>query len=114
MPGGNTVTHSDAVRRAVLTISRCGGRGWRQEVGLFRNLRGEGLHKIGIEGMADVGGITKDGRCLQIEVKTGKATRTSAQKAWGKMIMSLGGVYVIARYNDEVDGDLAITQALER
>jgi hypothetical protein len=51
----------------------------------------------GINGQADITGILPDGRRLEIEVKVGKDKQSAAQIAFGRMIESHGGVYIVAR-----------------
>ncbi len=48
---------------------------------------------FGLVGSADLLGITSDGRFLAIEVKTGRAKQTPAQKAFQAMISRFGGRY---------------------
>ena len=74
---------------------------WRQAVGSFRHLYSDGIIKIGVEGMADIGGVLSDGRCLQVETKTATGRLREAQVAWREMTISMGGLYVLARSPDE-------------
>lgn len=106
------MTHSDAVRSALLTISDMGGRAWARQVGLFRDRR-DVPRLIGTRGEADVSGILPTGTAIAVEVKTGAASRTPDQIAWGRMWVRMRGVYVVARYSDCEDGDAAIRAAIE-
>src|SRR3954470_15531403 len=81
---GPPVTHDEALSRALLAVTRAGGRAWRAEVGLFRDMRGE-KHNIGTKGMSDLIGLCPGGRALSVEVKTGNARRTIEQRAWADM-----------------------------
>lgn len=58
----------------------------------------------GIDGQADISGISGPlGRRVEIEVKAGSDTLSEAQRNFRKMILSLGGIYVVAR---SVEGGL--------
>lgn len=96
------MTHDEAVDRARLTVTRCGGRVFRYETGLFTDLRGR-RHLIGTKGASDLIGLTATGRALSIEVKTGQARRTPEQEAWARMWRESGGLYVLARYPEPGD-----------
>jgi len=107
-----SLTHNNAVRRAIFAVQRAGGRAWRRDVGLFYDQRGT-LRRIGTKGEADVQGILPGGRAIAIEVKTGNGRRTVQQRAWAAAWERLGGLYVVARYNDSTNGDDKIRAALE-
>lgn len=102
------ISHSDACRRAQLAASEMGARLFRREVGLFTDLRGN-PRKIGIEGEADLQGWLSDGYAFAVEVKTGKARRTTEQKRWAA---AFRGVYVVARYSETENGDDTIRTAI--
>jgi hypothetical protein len=71
------------------------------------------LIRIGITGQADVNGILGKkvtllsgqsitlGIRVEIEIKTGNARQSTEQKRWQKMIESLGGIYIVARSEQE-------------
>jgi hypothetical protein len=105
------VSHDEALQRAMLAVTRAGGRAFRHEVGLVVDMRGH-KHMIGVKGEPDLMGVAPDGRALAIEVKTGRATRTKEQFAFARMWMRHQGLYVLARYADGVDGDATIAAAL--
>lgn len=69
---------------------------WRQQVGTFTGPSGH-VVKVGLEGMADIGGILCNGVVLQIEVKSATGRLREAQKRWGQMIQSMGGLFIVAR-----------------
>lgn len=81
---------------------------WRQNVGKFRHLYGEGVISIGVEGMADIGGVLADGRALQIECKASEGSLTKAQRNWRYMVQQLGGVHLVVR-----SAEFAVSQVLE-
>lgn len=105
------MTHDQALSRALLAITRAGGRAWRTEVGNFRDPRG-GWHRIGVVGLADILGLCPGGRALAVEVKTGRGVQTTEQLAFARMFAGMGGLFVLARYADGVDGSATITAAL--
>lgn len=81
---------------------------YRQQVGKFRTLFGDGVVPVGVEGMADIGGILADGRALQIECKSSEGSLTEAQRNWRRTVLSFGGVHVVAR-----SAEFAVSQVLE-
>lgn len=105
------LTHNDAIARALLTASKMGAMVARREVGLFYDERGY-PRKVGIKGEADVQGIMKGGRALAIEIKVDKDTRKPQQEAWAKRFEELGGLYVLARYRGNENGDETIAAAI--
>jgi hypothetical protein len=58
--------------------------------------------KFGKRGSSDLLGITSDGKMLCIEGKTGKATQSSVQKNFQKMIEKFGGRYIVAKSSQQV------------
>jgi hypothetical protein len=105
------MSHDQALARAMLAVTKAGGRAWRTEVGLFRDMRGH-KHMIGVKGMADILGLCPGGRALAVEVKTGRGVQTTEQLAFARMFAGMGGLFVLARYADDVDGDATIAAAL--
>lgn len=94
--------HDNLVKAILLAVgSRPDCRVWRQEVGLYRVGPSLTLVKIGVPGMADIGGIYRGGRVLQIEVKTGRSRLSHQQIRWRDMILGFGGIYVEARSVDD-------------
>jgi hypothetical protein len=68
---------------------------WRQDTGAaYRNDR---LIRYGLIGSADISGILIGGKRLEIECKTGRAVQTEGQINFQKMIMKMGGIYILAR-----------------
>lgn len=84
--------------------SRPDVRIWRQNSGVFlsadatRHIRGAPA------GTADLGGVLRIdtpsgplGVALQVEVKSATGRQTREQRAFQRMIESMGGVYIVAR-----------------
>jgi len=100
---GSTAEHQDLVNEILkkygahqyLTI-------WKNATGMA--FRGETCIKFGLKGSADILGIMKPyGRFIAIECKSGKAQQSAQQKAFQKMIIDFGGVYIVARSIEDVD-----------
>jgi hypothetical protein len=107
------ISHPEAVRSALLTVSGMGHRAFPRRVGLFSELRTGEKVSVGVKGEADISGTLRGGWSLYIEVKTGNATRTRRQVAFGKAMAGLGACYLVARYSDCECGDTAIRAAIE-
>lgn len=75
----------------------------RKDVFLWSNNTGSGLLdgkrwvKFGLVGSGDLIGLTKDGRFLSLECKTGDARQSFDQKMFQKRIEELGGRYFVIR-----------------
>lgn len=100
--------HSALVDRLLLAF---GGRPylrlWKQPVAKARTLHSDRVISFGVPGMADLGGLLACGRRLEVEVKTGSATRSKEQRAWAGMIDRFGGFYVLARSENDLEENLA-------
>lgn len=85
-----------------------GVHAWRNNTGVART--GGRFIRYGIKGQADISGILRGGRRLEIEVKLpdGKHPVTEEQKSFGSMVNGLGGVWFVARSVEEV-----VTKILE-
>ena len=107
----NTEAHQQLVDDVLFAVgalphARC----WPQINGLFRPLYREGKVKVGVNGMADVGGIFitlghRDepyGRRLEIECKTGGGKLSKDQEKYKAMIEKFHGIYIQARSVEQV------------
>ena len=54
------------------------------------------------KGVADILGVTKDGRALAIEIKFDKDRQSDAQKIFEEHYKSRKGIYIIARKLEDV------------
>jgi hypothetical protein len=79
------------------------GKYWRQNTGAvsLASKRGNRFVRFGLVGAADITGI-KDGKRIEIEVKTAKGKLSDNQKNFRSMIEEQGGVYIVARSVDDV------------
>jgi hypothetical protein len=77
-----------------------GVRVWRANTGAART-RGGRVVRFGVPGQADLTGLIRGGRRLEVEVKGPTGRVSLEQEAFGELIMSLGGIWVIARSLDD-------------
>jgi len=75
---------------------------WQQNTGAAITQKGA-LVRFGVKGQADISGLRRPtGQRIEIEVKTGSATTSAAQRKYRAMIEAMGGLYVVARSVDDV------------
>ena len=124
MTEGSSVQHSNLVNKILLNCIDSRTRLWKNHVGVglpysevkkafdYYHLQ-QALHhipkiKYGVTGSADIMGlrsiiITPDmvgkiiGQIVYIECKTGNAVQSKQQKAFEKMVTTLGGFYKVVR-----------------
>jgi hypothetical protein len=77
-----------------------GVRVWRANTGAARTHRGR-IVRFGVPGQADITGLIRGGRRLEVEVKGPTGRVSPEQEAFGALIVSLGGIYLIARTLDD-------------
>jgi len=66
-----------------------------------RSLNSERVIHFGLKGSGDIIGLTCDGKFLGLEVKTGRAIQSKAQKKFQQMIEKFGGRYFVVRSVEE-------------
>lgn len=93
------------VQNAILAwaASRTDLRLWRANSGVAKTMDGKRTVKFGVNGQADLSGILRDGRRLEIEVKSPTGRQSESQKKFQSMITRFGGVYVLARSVKDVE-----------
>lgn len=100
---GSTKAHQELVKNILLYISKfpyC--RAWANNSGVARSMDNPNrIIRFGLKGSSDIIGIYKK-NLLAIEVKTGKSKQTPQQKAFMHMVLSQGGVYILARSVQDV------------
>lgn len=69
---------------------------WRSNSGAAQGRNGR-LIRFGVKGQGDLSGILKNGRRLEIEVKSATGRQTPEQKAFGEMITKYNGIYMLVR-----------------
>jgi hypothetical protein len=62
--------------------------------------------KFGTPGAADLSGLLRDGRRLEVEVKTSKGRQSEQQRKFQAMIERFGGVYILARNADDAEAQV--------
>lgn len=93
--------------------SRTDVRLWRQNAGRARVTSHSGTDRwieMAPSGAADLTGILKDGRRLEIEVKRPRLGLTADQLRWKAMVERFGGVYVLA--HSAAEATSAVNRAL--
>lgn len=78
---------------------------WRQQVGATPVGTGPTRRflSFGLPGMADLSGILRCGRRVEVEVKAPEGRLRPEQQRWADMVQAYGGVYTVARSTDDVD-----------
>lgn len=78
-------------------LLRCGARTdcrlWKNHVGIAKTP--DHTFKFGLKGSADILGIGNGGTFIALEVKTGKAAQSPAQKSFQKMVDKFCGIYAV-------------------
>ena len=73
---------------------------WKNNTGKALSFDLKRVLSYGLKGSADITGITDQGIRIEIEIKTGKAVQSDAQKNFMEMIRSKNGIYIVCREND--------------
>ena len=94
------------VQRDILRYlaTRSDVRAWRANSGAAIGRRG--LVRFGVPGQADISGIMRGGRRLEIEVKSAKGRLSPQQVRFRMMIEDFGGLFILARCVEDVEGRL--------
>jgi hypothetical protein len=94
--------------------SRRDVRLWRQNTGVGLTLDGERMTRFGVKGGGDLSGIVRGGTRLEVETKSARGRQSPQQKAFGAMIQSFGGIYIVAHSDDEAEEKLEAELARHR
>jgi hypothetical protein len=98
--------HSVLVDQVLLALgSRRDVRVWKNITGVFKNMHGDGLTRVGIVGSCDISGITASGKRLECEVKSGAGRLTKEQMLWRDMIVKFNGIWILARSVEQALSD---------
>lgn len=78
---------------------------WRQQVGATPIGSGPAQRfvRYGLPGMADLSGLLRCGRRVEVEVKSETGRPSPEQERWADMVQAWGGLYVLARSVADVD-----------
>lgn len=77
---------------------------WRVNTGAARI--GSRFIRFGLRGQADIQGVIAGGRALFIECKTNTGRLRPEQVAFGKMVTSMGALFIVARCIEDVDREI--------
>lgn len=85
---------------------------WRQQSGeVIARRRGRDYRvRLGPDGMADIGGVTREGRFFQIEAKAESGRQRPSQAAWQKAMTQQNVPYLLAIH----DGSISMDENVER
>jgi len=99
-------TPESAVLRACLDYLRLRGHFvFRVNGGAFETARGGYVRCTDISGVADIIGVTKNGKALAVECKSKTGKQAATQKAFETAWTERGGVYVLARSIDDLQAN---------
>lgn len=100
--------HNELVNRTLIYLSSQQlGTFWANPTGAVKSQSGH-FHRFGLKGSSDIIGLSRTGRFIAIEIKTGKAVQSKHQKAFETMVLKNLGFYIVVRS----DLDLPIAKAL--
>lgn len=92
--------------------SRPDTRMWRQNTGVARTMDGKRVIRFGIVGGGDYSGILRPfGTRVEIETKSAIGEQSEQQERFQTMIESFGGIYVLAKNENEAEEQLAHKRA---
>ena len=98
VPAPARASESALLAQVLLALgSRPDCRVWRCNTGRLLNPQSGRWISFGLKGSADILGILRGGRFLAIETKTPEGRLRPEQRAFRGMILTFGGVYVVAR-----------------
>jgi hypothetical protein len=99
------LNHSNLLNLTLLEISHARvAKAWRNETGTARSFDNERVIKFGFKGSSDIIGITRSGKFLAVEIKTGKDDLRPEQKVFKKVIEENGGRYFLIRSENDIEG----------
>lgn len=103
MATGKSNIHTVLVKQILIALGKMPEltRVWQNDVGLARSMDGKRVVRFGLNGSADITGILKGGKRIELEVKTGNAVQSSQQKKFEGMIHHMGGFYKVVRSVEE-------------
>lgn len=113
---GKYKQHQNQLKKTILHLQKRFPkiRFFERHVGVFLTMNGEPI-RINTPGMADLWALYPSELGLihlEIEIKTGKATQSKAQKVWEKFITSMGGFYIVAK--DEIETERKLESLIRR
>ena len=80
---------------------------WRQNTGAYKSETGTWV-RYGFPGSPDIIGMTKSGKWLGIEAKTGKGKLNENQIKFMQQVIENNGVYIVARSVHDLEAMKAV------
>lgn len=116
---GNKTNSETPICTAILdALLKLGFKVWRQNNHAVPIITPDGVRWkkdiYHLKGKGDISGILKDGKRLEIEVKTETGKPSPFQKEFKKMIEENNGIYILARSVDEAINELIRLNYLKR
>jgi hypothetical protein len=95
--------HNELVNRTLIYLSSQQlGTFWSNPTGAAMSTKGH-FHRFGLKGSSDIIGLSKTGRFIGIEIKTGKAMQSKHQKAFQAMVERNNGLYYVIREDSQLE-----------
>lgn len=101
------MSEAQLLPQLLLAVTACGGRAFRNQVGLYTLDDGRKLHSGLCVGSSDLIGWTASGRFLAIEAKAPHGRLTPQQTQFIAAVTRSGGVALVARSPEDVTRALA-------
>lgn len=96
--------HTNLIKLSLIALSKNDlATAWQNDTGVARSMTGDRVIKFGFKGSSDIIGITRTGKFLAVEIKTGKDDLRPEQKVFKKVIEENGGKYFMIRNEDEIE-----------
>lgn len=99
-----TNAHTILVAKVLIELGKNSDkvRAWKNHTGSARSMDGQRIIQYGLKGSADITGILKNGKRLELEIKTGHAVQAKHQENFQRMIEEMGGVYKVIRNEKDI------------
>jgi len=96
-------SHTNLIKLSLIALSKNDlATAWQNDTGVARSMTGDRVIKFGFKGSSDIIGITRTGKFLAVEIKTGKDDLRPEQEVFKKVIEENGGKYFLIRNEDEI------------
>ena len=96
--------HTNLIKLSLIALSKNDlATAWQNDTGVARSMTGDRVIKFGFKGSSDIIGITRTGKFLAVEIKTGKDDLRPEQRVFKKVIEENGGRYFLIRNEDEIE-----------
>lgn len=78
---------------------------WRNNSGVLRDKKNNPI-RFGLNGSADIIGMTPNGRFLAVECKSERGQLSEPQERFRDRVLASGGIYIVARSTDDLEREL--------